>query len=346
MAQVSVIIPVYNIEQHLRQCLDSVAGQTLQDLEVICVDDGSTDTSPTILTEYARRDSRFQILTQPNAGPGVARNTGLAQAKGKYLIFLDSDDWFEPDFLERMVDKAAETGADVTICRAVEFDTGTGRELPSEWMLKDQYLPGEVFAPEEVADHLFQFTYGMPWDKLYRRDHVIQSGIRFPALANSEDLAFVFPTLLSARCIAVIQRVLIHHRVNRKGSVSNSRTSQPEAPYTAFQIVKTYLEDQGLMERYERSFLNWAMEFLVWHVSNMNDQTIQRKYFDTLRQEWLPTMHFDRKPRSYYENTFTYRKYQLAKYAPWPVFVGVLRGYKRWKGRGERGASGASVGGA
>lgn len=337
MAQVSVIIPVYNIERHLRQCLDSVAGQTLTDLEIICVDDGSTDKSPEILAEYADKDGRFQIITQPNAGPGVARNTGMARATGKYLIFLDSDDWFEPDFLERMAAKAAETGADVTICRAVEFDAHSGRELPSEWMLKSQYLPGETFSPEEIAAHIFQFTYGMPWDKLYRRQYLLQLGIEFPPLKNSEDLAFVFPSLLSAERIAVVDQVLIHHRVNRSSSVSNSRASQPEAPYEAFQIVKAYMKNKGLMEQYQQSFLNWAMEFLVWHVSNMGDKEVQKGYFHILRRDWLPQMGFDAHPRSYYENRFTYCKYLLAKYAPWLVFCEVLRAYKRWKGRAERG---------
>ena len=346
MAQVSVIIPVYNIEQHLRQCLDSVAGQTLQDLEVICVDDGSTDTSPTILTEYARRDSRFQILTQPNAGPGVARNTGLARARGEYLIFLDSDDWFEPDFLERMVDKAAETGADVTICRAVEFDTGTGRELPSEWMLKDRYLPGEAFAPEEVADHLFQFTYGWPWDKLYRADFLRKTELSYPPLPNSEDLVFVFQSLALAERIAVVQAPLVYHRVHRMTSVSNSRHRDPEVPHRALKLLQKSLQERELYPRYERSFLNWAMEFLVWNVANMGAREAQRRYFFQLKRVWLPDMGFDRHPRDYYEDPFAYRKYQLAKYAPWPVFAEVLRGYKRWKGRGKRGASGASTGGA
>ena len=87
---VSVVIPVYNIEQHLRQCLDSVAAQTLKDIEVICVDDGSTDGSANILKEYAEKDARFQIIRQKNAGPGAARNRGMEQATGKYLIFLQS----------------------------------------------------------------------------------------------------------------------------------------------------------------------------------------------------------------------------------------------------------------
>ena len=198
LAQVSVIIPVYNIERHLRQCLDSVTGQTLTELEIICVDDGSTDGSPEILAEYAAGDGRFQIITQPNGGPGAARNAGMTRATGEYLIFLDSDDWFEPDFLERMVAKAKETGADVTICRAVEFDTDTGAELPSEWMLKERYLPKETFAPEEMAEHIFQFTYGWPWDKLYRAEMVRRAGLFYPPLPNSEDLVFVFQSLTAA----------------------------------------------------------------------------------------------------------------------------------------------------
>ena len=150
MAKVSVIVPVYNIEVHLKQCLDSIVAQTINDLEIICVDDGSTDTSLQILQKYAAEDSRFRIITQANAGPGAARNAGLKIATGEFLIFLDSDDWFEADFLELMVKRAEETAADVTICRAVEFDAGTGTDIASEWMLKTQYLPGNVFSPIDI----------------------------------------------------------------------------------------------------------------------------------------------------------------------------------------------------
>lgn len=333
MPIVSVVIPVYNIEQHLRQCLDSVGGQTLRDIEMICVDDGSTDGSHAILEEYATKDSRFRVLTQQNGGAGVARNTGMARASGEYLIFLDSDDWFDCNFLERMVERAAETEADVTICRTVEFDTETGQELPSEWMLKTEYLSTEVFSPREIAEHIFQFTYGMPWDKLYRRSYLDKLGISFPDLKNSEDLAFVFPTLVSAERIAITEEIFIHHRVHRKASVSNSRAAQPDAPYEAFQIVQNYLERNGLEQSYQKSFMNWAMEFLVWHVSNMEDRTIQKAYFTVLREKWLPELKFEQHPASYYENKATYAKYLLAKYAPYGVFHTVLRLYKWGKRR-------------
>lgn len=336
LCEISVIIPVYNIQQHLRECLDSVLGQSYPHLQVICVDDGSTDESPAILAQYAQKDPRVQVIRQQNAGPGAARNTGLEAATGEYVIFLDSDDWFEPDFLEKMVDTAVREGADVAICRAVEFDTNSGRELPSEWMMKKQYLPGKLaFDPQEMADHLFQFTYGMPWDKFYRRELLTSSGIRYPALKNSEDLAFVYPTLLAAKRIAVVDEVLIHHRINRMASVSNSRCGQPEAPYEAFQIVKEYLEQHQLMDTYRRSFLNWAMEFLVWHISNMSQRDIQKQYLNTLRHQWLPQLHFEEHPASYYESKSCYAKYLLARYAPYPVFAAVVKVYKKAKHGGQ-----------
>lgn len=333
MIQVSVIIPVYNIAAHLEQCLDSVEGQTLADLEIICVDDGSTDESPVILASYAVRDSRFQVITQTNAGPGAARNTGLALAGGEFVIFLDSDDWFEPDFLEQMVRRARDTGADVTICRAIEFDTRTGRELPSEWMLKDRYLPGDCFTPEQAADYLFQFTYGWPWDKLYRTEFIRGTQISFPELPNSEDFVFVFQSLALAGRIAVLDKTLVHHRVNRMASVSNSRWLKPEAPYQATTLLWTALEQRGVYRIFERSFLNWAMEFLIWNVANMGERQAQKLYYQKLKREWLPQMKFEAHPRFYYRDHFTYKKYWLIKQFPYPVFSAVLAGYRIWKQR-------------
>lgn len=312
--------------------MDSVVGQTLKALEIICVDDGSTDESPRILAEYATRDSRVRVITQENDGPGAARNTGMEQADGEYLIFLDSDDWFEPNFLEKMVTHAVETGADVTICRATEFDTDSGRELPSEWMLKSQYLPGESFRPSDIAEHIFQFTYGWPWDKLYRTEFVRRAELRYPEFPNSEDLVFVFQSLALADKLAILSDVLVHHRINRGGSVSNSRYMAPEVPYGAAVQLREELMRRNCYNIYECSYLNWAMEFLIWNVTNMGESEAQRQYFQKLKEEWLPAMAFGSHRRNYYENRLVYCKYLLARYAPWPVFYGVLKGYRCLKG--------------
>ena len=121
MAKVSVIIPVYNVAPYLRQKLDSVLGQTLRDIEVICVDDGSDDGCAKILEEYAQKDPRVCVLSQENAGAGAARNLGLAHASGEFLSFLDSDDFFEPTMLEKMVALAQEDNDDFVVCQSAQF---------------------------------------------------------------------------------------------------------------------------------------------------------------------------------------------------------------------------------
>lgn len=330
--QVSVVIPVHNIEAHLRQCLDSVANQTLPDFEVVCVDDGSTDASSEILREYSAQDRRFHIIRQENSGPGVARNRGLEQAMGEYLVFWDSDDWFEPNFLAYMVERARQTDADIIVCRADEFDTQSGRRYDGHWMLKTQLLPSDTFAPEEVAWHLFQFTYGWPWDKLYRMDFVRGMGLWYPSLSNSEDLVFVFQSLALAKRIAVLDMTLAHHRVNRLESVSHSRRVKPEAPFQALSLLKEALECRGLAEMFEHTFLNWGMEFLMWNITNMEDKDAQRTYFRNLKQNWLPQMGFEKHPVSYYDNRITYAKYLLLKYSPYPVFAALLSAYRVCKG--------------
>lgn len=334
---VSVVIPVYNIEAHLRQCLDSVAGQTLQDIEIICVDDGSTDSSPEILDEYGERDARFCIIHQENAGPGSARNRGINEATGEYLIFLDSDDWFEANFLEKMVKRSKETLADITICRSVEFDTNTIQTLPSEWMLKTEYLPGDTFSPKEISNYVFQFTYGWPWDKLYRTKFVKESALEYPPLPNSEDLVFVFQSLALAERIALVENILIHHRVNRVKSVSNSRCQNPESPYKAAKLLEETLHNWGIYETFQQSFLNWTIEFLIWNVANLKDREIQKQSFHRLRKEWIPEFHFWKCAVSDY-NRFSYLKLILAWFAPFPIFQGVNRLYHIWKyKRGEEG---------
>lgn len=331
MPKVSVVIPVYNIEEHLRECLNSVIRQSYSDLEIICVDDGSTDASLAILQEYAASDNRIQIISQPNGGPGVARNTGMQKATGEYIIFLDSDDWFEPNMISAMLHRAEATEADITICHSVEFDTSTDRENPSGWMLKEEYLPGEVFSPEDIPDYLFQFTYGWPWDKLYRTRFIGENNLVFPELRNSEDLVFVFSSLALAGCIAIEDKHLVHHRVNRLSSVSNSRRFAPHELTRSVKLLQRELTERGKYGLYQRSFKNWEMEFLIWNVANMGERKAQREYFDWLKTEGLNEAGFDRFPKEYYFNRTGYRKYLLVKHCPFPIFDAVLKSYKLGK---------------
>lgn len=328
MVKVSVVIPVYNAEKYLRQSLDSISSQTLKDIEIICVDDGSSDSSPELLTAYAEVDTRFRIISQPNSGPGIARNTGMRAAVGKYIIFLDSDDWFEPDFLENMYEMVERHGSDIGICKAEQFDSASGQALPSEWMLKTHYLPGEAFSSDELSEHLFQFTYGQVWDKMYRRSFLEAHGLCFPDLRAAEDTAFVYQGLLLASNISVLPEVKVHYRVNVSGSVSNSFVTHPHAPFAAFELVYYFLKERDLYEKYERSFLNWAMEYLVWQVCNMPDDSIRRKYFLLLNERWIPELGLSDRDADYYQDKKSHIKFRLVEKLPYPVFSLLLAVYK------------------
>jgi len=327
MVKISVVIPVYNAEKYLKKCLDSILTQSLSDIEIICVDDGSSDDSFDILKLYAARDGRLQLISQKNSGPGSARNTGLSAANGKYVIFLDADDWFEYNFLEKMYMCSEKSCSDICICKSERFDSESGSALPSDWTLKTELIPGETFATEDAAKYLFQFTYGQVWDKLFLRSFLIENEILFPEFRNSEDTAFAYKALLSSRRLAVVPEVFVHYRVNVSGSVSASIIKQPEAPYEAFRLIHEHLELMSNKELYRQSFLNWAMEYLVWHVCNIPDKSIRKRYFYEVRNVWFPKLNFEQLDGHYYSK-LNYCKFLVIKHLPHTMMVSILKLYK------------------
>lgn len=328
---VSVIIPVYNIEQHLQECMDSVLKQSLKNIEVICVDDGSTDGSGKILDEYGKCDRRIKVIHQENAGPGSARNTGLQYARGRFLIFLDSDDWFELDFLESIVEKALQTGANIVICRADEFESNSTCLTSARWMLKDKFIPNETFTPEDIKQYIFQFTYGWAWDKLYERRFVEQHKLQFPELPNSEDLVFVFQSLALAKKIAILDQVFVHHRINRLESVSNSRQKAIDAPMNAVMQLKKSLENHNAFKQFERSFMNWAMDFLVWNAANLGDGIPAKSFYFQLKRIWIPQLQFSKYRVSYFFDKRAYLKYMLVTHSSYAIFMRIVNLNRRLK---------------
>lgn len=188
---VSVIVPVHNAEKYLVQCLSSILGQTLQDIEVICVNDNSSDDSETILEQFAKEDSRLRVLRSPGLGAGGARNIGLESAQGEYLSFLDADDFFEADMLESAVAKAKEDQSDIVVYGSWLYDTVRQANRQAKWTLKTECLPeGRPFAPSEIADCLFNVFRNYTWNKLFRTSLVREKGILFQEISRTNDLFF------------------------------------------------------------------------------------------------------------------------------------------------------------
>lgn len=273
-ALVSVIVPVYNQEKYLRQTLDSICGQTYRNLEIIMVDDGSTDSSPAILAEYAAKDSRIIVLTQKNQYAGVARNYGMQKAQGEYYSLLDSDDIFEPDMIEQMVARAQETQADIVVCRADTFDEENGRR-PMPWQMKDKYLEGverRRFVPSEsVPWCIFQFLIGWSWDKLYRADFVKKHGLQFAATRHSNDGPFVFPSLVAAQVVSIVdEKPLVHYRVSSTqlsstGSMTKAPTSCLDSIETIYAKIEGLKASAGVMD----AFYCWVAQYIHWNINQL-----------------------------------------------------------------------------
>lgn len=276
-AKLSVVLTVYNMETCLRECVDSLRNQTFSDFEVICIDDGSSDTSLDILEEYTSKDTRMRIYSQENTGPAGARNAGLDKAIGKYIIMLDSDDIFESTLLERLYRRAEDTESDIVICRSQEYDHDTGELSAIPWATKKEQIPDkDVFSCADMYDTVFSAFMGWPWDKLYRRSFIEEHGLRYPLMNNSEDLYFVFLSLVLAKRMSFVDEVLISHRMNRDESVSNSRLAAPEEFYRGICLLKGKLkEDPGRYEKLSWGYLNWAVDYTLWNIETLPEGKVR-----------------------------------------------------------------------
>lgn len=286
--KVSVIIPVYNVEKYLKQNLKSITEQTLKEIEIICVDDGSTDSSYKIIEDFAKKDSRVIPVKQKNGGAGAARNNGLRRARGKYLSFLDSDDFFEPTMLEEAYKKAEETKADFVVFNSDQYYEDSHEYKSVSWVVRYPELPPyQPFGRRAMTDNIFKVFVGWAWDKLYNRKWVLENDLWFQEQRTSNDMLFVFSAVAIAKRIAYVEKdkILAHQRRNNKSSLSNTREKSWDCFYNALSALRDRLKAEGIYEEVERDYINYALHFALWNLNTLAEPTHQ-KLFDKLKNEW------------------------------------------------------------
>lgn len=235
---VSVIVPVYNTAAYLRECLDSLVGQTLRNIEIICVDDGSTDESPAILEEYAARDGRVRVLRQENQGAGAARNNGLARACGTYVMFCDSDDFMAAEALELLWIQCEQDDADVCVCAGERFYESFGLTVASPGYLEVKRLPEQMpFNRHSNAEHLFSFTTIMMFNKMFRRQFLLDHGLRYGTTRNGEDVEICAFALWYAERITVVRKPLVTYRIDRPDSLVGTLSASATDPLRSWMRV-------------------------------------------------------------------------------------------------------------
>lgn len=285
MTKVSVIIPVYNAEKYLGKCLESLLSQTLQEMEIICVDDGSSDGSPEILKRFQGRDERVRILTQENQYAGAARNNGMKEAQGEYLLFLDADDFFENTLLEKVYNQGKKMEADIVLFGAKQYNDKTGIVSPASWYFKRDALPREnPFSGKTENTDVFALVTPAPWTKLFRREFVEKQGLSFQGLQNSNDVYFVLTALALAEKITYVDEELVFYRVGMKGSLQGSKSLHPDCFIEAYAGVYHELQRRGIYERYEEGFMNILLSGCAHNLRTVTDWELRRRICERMAE--------------------------------------------------------------
>ena len=224
MIDVSIVLTVYNAESYIEGCLDMITGQTLRDIQIICVDDGSTDNSSQIIEQYAQKDDRIVLIREKNAGAGAARNRGMQEATGKYILFLDCDDFYEPEMVEKAFRRAEEEQAEIVIYKSDQYNMDTEEYVYEKWAMIEWALPPyEPFNRRQISTNIFRAFVGWAWDKLYLREFVMKNDLKFQEQRTTNDALFVFSALVLAERICTVSEILIHRRVDTRDSLSKTR---------------------------------------------------------------------------------------------------------------------------
>ena len=223
MVKVSIGIPIYNVEEYLRECLDSIMNQTFKNFEVIMVDDGSTDNSFNICQEFAARDSRFKLIHQANIGVAGARNTCLKHMKGEYISWVDSDDKVEPNYLERLLEVQAETQADLV--DGYNYSFKDGMRYYYDLTHISPTLDAVEISKEELFLRLLEGFRIVLWGNLAKKE--LYQGVYFITGKNYEDNGTRFKLYFRANKIVILPEPLYGYRGGRKGSImTNKNTSE------------------------------------------------------------------------------------------------------------------------
>ena len=283
MTKFSIIVPVYNVEKEIRECLDSIKNQTYNDFEVLCVDDCGKDSSMDIVREFAAEDSRFKILThEHNSGVSAARNTGLDAAAGDIIMFVDSDDWIEPNALEILVDKLNKTQCEVIMFNLYNVNADGTKKLQDEDKEGDRTV--------KIIDDALSGFIGVCWNRIYRKSLIDRLKPRFPVGLIVEDSQFTFEVCSQIDSIFVIDEPLYDYRREREGSYTTADNVQERIvdELVVLRNMYIYARDNG----YDKNFRKFFLNLIGKTARKIVSITHRRRYIITQIRDLLIEMDF------------------------------------------------------
>lgn len=217
--KISIVVAVYNAEQYLPRCLNALVNQTLKEIEILCVDDGSTDSAPKIVDEYASKyPELIKAYHKENGGEFTTRNYGLERATGEYVTFVDNDDWVEPDWAEKLYKAAKENDADIAVCGFERIDLKTNKVVAKD-MTGYGYTVKEISNKNTLTDDFMVFINPAPWNKIYKREKV--KDLRFLNFRGFNDMIFLTSSFTKVNKIAFTPEVLYHYYLRYDSQIHN-----------------------------------------------------------------------------------------------------------------------------
>lgn len=256
MKKVSVIVPVYNTEPYLRRCLDALVNQTLEDIEIVVVNDGSTDHSLDILQEYEKRyPSKIKLLTKENGGQATARNMGIRCCTGEYIGFADSDDYVDTYMYEKMYSLAKQKDADLVECHYHYLQETEGKliELKTRGNIREYKNQKDMFIDPQVS----------PWNKLYRREALTESGITFPEGLIYEDTAFYIKTISAIKRTVYLDEHLVYYFLRGNSTMNANKSRKVADIFAVLQDILDYYRSHQLYEEYANELEYFCVKILL-----------------------------------------------------------------------------------
>lgn len=306
---VSVIIPVYNVEKYVADTLSCVMRQTYRNIEIIVVDDGSTDGTSDIIKDLANKDSRIQYYRREKRNAGVQRNFGFHKSVGEYIVFLDGDDLFDTNLIKHMIEKIKSDSSDICICNADQYDTEKDEYIEKPQYLRTKLLPDIIpFSAEEIGKGILYFTSLVPWNKMFDRTFIEKNNLHFQDIIRANDQYFSVLSLVLAERITIVEETLVHYRVKREGNLTTQFSDTPMCSYEALLKTKTRLEEIGLMtnENIRCSFDNKALNIMLFSLNIQRTLDGYKQLYNTLRQGGFQRLGIELKEKDYYFDPLEY----------------------------------------
>lgn len=307
---ISIIIPAYNCEDYISESMDSLLAQTFQDFEIIVVDDGSTDQTYKILNRYAKKYKNIKVYQQENQFAGVARNHGMqfVSADSEYLIFLDADDIYLPNMLEKLYAEAQKYNCDVTVCRSDRMDSNTKEITECRWTIKEKLLPNhQPFTAKDVKQEFFNTFVWWSWDKLYKKSFIDNLNLKFQDLRTTNDLFFCCAAMLKAERISTIDDVLVHHRVNAGNTLSVTREKSWNNFLYALVELRSFMRKNKIWSYFEKDFVNYCAHLVLWNLNSLKGDAHSLLY-QALHESWLEELQIITHSEGYFYDKLAYRK--------------------------------------